>query len=237
MPAQPITSTPVIDLALLSPVDVPLSCKKVSRTAVVGQVTTLETNFTTLEKEQATLKAENRDLMQWKEKTIAEQKGDNKKIAQELAGLRRELDGLKNERKKVTISAEEENSTVESRPEDDRLDEEARLVVELSVAHANSNIFKALVQAQFIEVMGCPGKLTANVLPPYPSLTDEWPVRPGTEGKAIHFHWEWPHTDPDNWANLMLISHEIQENGKQTMPCAMATIEHVSKDVRWSPKR
>ncbi|KAG5337818.1 hypothetical protein C0989_008660 [Termitomyces sp. Mn162] len=229
-PAKLTTLTPVIDPALLSPVDVPLSHKKVSRAAVVGWVTTLEMNFTTLEKELATLKAKNRDLMQWKEMMITEQKGENEKIAQELAELRRELDGLKNERKKVTISAEEENSTIESRPEDDGLDEEARLAVELSVAHVNSNIFKALVRAQFIEVIGCPGKLTADVLPPYPSLTDEWPVRPGTKVKAICFHWEQPHTDPDNWANLMLISCKIQENGKQTMPSAMATIEHVSKD-------
>ncbi|KAG6863619.1 hypothetical protein C0993_011442 [Termitomyces sp. T159_Od127] len=90
----------------------------------------------------------------------------------------------------------------------------------------------ALVRTQFIEAMGCPGKLTADVLPPYPRTTDEWPVRPGTEVKAICFRWERPHTDPDNWAGLMLISCEIQENGKQTMPSAMAAIEHVSKDDR-----
>ncbi|KAG6877238.1 hypothetical protein C0993_009247 [Termitomyces sp. T159_Od127] len=231
-PAQPTTLTPVmmIDPVLLSPVDVPLSREKVSRTAIVGQVTTLETKVITLEKEVATLKAKNRDLMEWKEKTNIEQKGEREKMARELAELKGELDGLKNEWKKVNVLAEDGNSGIESGTEDDGLNEEARLAVELSTAHANSNIFKALVRTQFIEAMGCPGKLTADVLPPYPRTTDEWPVRPGTEVKAIRFRWERPHTDPDNWAGLMLISHEIQENGKQTMPSATAAIEHVSKD-------
>ncbi|KAG6867940.1 hypothetical protein C0993_009272, partial [Termitomyces sp. T159_Od127] len=209
---------------LLSPIDVPLSHEKVSRTAVVGQVMTLETKVITLEKEVATLKAENRDLMEWKEKTNIKQKGEREKMTQELAELKGKLDGLKNEWKKVNFLAEDGSSGIESGTEDDGLNEEARLAVELSTSHANSNIFK------FIEAMGCPGKLTADVLPPYPRITDEWPVRPGTEVKAIHFCWEQPHTDSDNWAGFMLISCEIQENGKQTMPSAMATIKHVSKD-------
>ncbi|KAG6892848.1 hypothetical protein C0993_002731, partial [Termitomyces sp. T159_Od127] len=143
-PAQPMTSTPVmmIDPVLLSPVDVPLSRKKVSRTAIVGRVTTLETKVITLEKEVATLKAENRDLMEWKEKTNIEQKGEREKMARELAELKGELDGLKNEWKKVNVLAEDGNSGIESGTEDDGLDEEARLAVELSTAHANSNIFK-----------------------------------------------------------------------------------------------
>ncbi|KAG6860101.1 hypothetical protein C0993_003186, partial [Termitomyces sp. T159_Od127] len=63
-------------------------------------------------------------------------------MARELAELKGELDGLKNEWKKVNVLAEDGNSGIESGTEDDGLNEEARLAVELSTAHANSNIFK-----------------------------------------------------------------------------------------------
>ncbi|KAG5732911.1 hypothetical protein E4T56_gene6199 [Termitomyces sp. T112] len=136
--------TPVIDPTLLLPIDVPLSCKKVSRTAVVGWVMTLEMRVITLEKGVATLNTKNKDLMEWKEKSNGEQKGKRKKMAQELAELTRELDRLENERK-VNISVEDENSSIKSGLEDDGPNKEAKLAVELSTAHANSNIFKALI--------------------------------------------------------------------------------------------
>ncbi|KAG6875301.1 hypothetical protein C0992_004372 [Termitomyces sp. T32_za158] len=242
-PAQPITNTTptaVIDPALLSPVDIPsLSHEKVSRSAVVGQVMTLESEVMNLKKQITDCKAENKQLKEQMEKNLADGLTEQQKSSQELADLRGEFDRLKNTMEEMMASIEEGNSRAESGSDDGSLDDENKVAIELSTAHANSNVFKltqravqALIRAQFIEAMGCPGKLTADVLPAYPSSNDEWPIKPGTDVKAIRFHWDRPHTDLENWTNLMLISREVKENGKYTMPAATAAIECVSKDDR-----
>ncbi|KAF8875402.1 hypothetical protein CPB84DRAFT_1796495 [Gymnopilus junonius] len=67
---------------------------------------------------------------------------------------------------------------------------------------AASSVTQALLWDVFAKAMACPKKLTGNLLPEYPKEGEEWPLRTGSEDKALRFKWDKPFSDETNWPNL-----------------------------------
>jgi len=80
--------------------------------------------------------------------------------------------------------------------------------------------------------MGCPNKLTGEVIPAYPEEGEEWPSidKFGTDVKEIRFRWDKPYSDKINWKNLQWIMKELRKNGPQYSPAAAGAIAEISED-------
>ncbi|KAF5385084.1 hypothetical protein D9615_001060 [Tricholomella constricta] len=210
------------------------SRERISRGAVVSELASLKLKFGGLITENERLKGEVTKLREDATK-------DRETVAKSLEVLRNSIAEVKGsfrtlkemvEVTKAQVAHEVEDSEGQESDGGSGMDNETVHAIQLSTAHANSNAFKALIRTLFIDAMGCPGRLTAEALPPYPRETEAWPVKPGTTIPLMRFRWDRPHTDPDNWKNLMKISFELKENGAQTSPVAAPAIAHVSKEDR-----
>jgi len=80
--------------------------------------------------------------------------------------------------------------------------------------------------------MGCPNKLTGEVIPAYPEEGEEWPsmTRFGVDVKAICFRWDKSYLDKQNWKSLQWIINEVRKNGSQYSPAAAGAIADISED-------
>lgn len=56
-------------------------------------------------------------------------------------------------------------------------------------------------------------KLTIDVLPPYPSDDDNWPLDPATKERLMRFRWAESHQHTDNHANVLRIIAYMRQHG------------------------
>lgn len=79
--------------------------------------------------------------------------------------------------------------------------------------------------------MGCPNKLTGDVLPTYPT-NEEWPMitTAGVEVKALRFRWDKAYSEAANWKGIRWIMNEIHRNGPQYSPAAAQAIADISNE-------
>ncbi|KDR68906.1 hypothetical protein GALMADRAFT_256395 [Galerina marginata CBS 339.88] len=62
-------------------------------------------------------------------------------------------------------------------------------------------LLKALLRTVFAASMGCPNKLTGEILPEYPKEGEEWPLKTDSDEKAMRFCWDQPYSFASNWKN------------------------------------
>lgn len=93
-------------------------------------------------------------------------------------------------------------------------------------------LVQALLRQVFADAMGCPNKLTSEVIPAYPEEGEEWPsiTRFGADVKAIRFRWDKSYSDKQNWKSLQWIINELRKNGPQYSPAAAGAIADISED-------
>ncbi|KAF8803060.1 hypothetical protein BYT27DRAFT_7110741, partial [Phlegmacium glaucopus] len=93
-------------------------------------------------------------------------------------------------------------------------------------------LHQALLRQVFSDAMGCPNKLTGEVIPAYPAEQDIWPVitRAGADVQAMRFHWDKTYTHENNWKNLQWIMKGIRKNGSQYSPAAALAIAEISHE-------
>ncbi|KAG1736438.1 uncharacterized protein EDB91DRAFT_1250060 [Suillus paluster] len=84
--------------------------------------------------------------------------------------------------------------------------------IEKSALVFGDNGLKAVVRIIFQMLMGI-AKLTADVLPPYLSDDDNWPLDPATQNHLMQFHWTESHQHSDNHANILRVIAYIRQHG------------------------
>ena len=77
--------------------------------------------------------------------------------------------------------------------------------------------------------MGCPaaGKLTGTVIPDFPGLDEDIPLKAGTDEPLMRFRWDQSADFAYNHDNLKKIVAEIMRNGSQYVPGAETLLKEI----------
>ncbi|KAF8888184.1 hypothetical protein CPB84DRAFT_1749580 [Gymnopilus junonius] len=159
------------------------------------------------------LEEDNESLMEKVSKLENDTRKEKKHIMQEMNDLHRMVAELQHESENLAAKVEVTSGSLNASDREDIkpiIDKEVAKKMEKSHQATNSN---ALLWDVFAKAMACLKKLTGNLLPEYPKEGKEWPLRTGSEDKALRFKWDKPSSDETNWPNLQIIIKEICTNG------------------------
>ncbi|KAG1723600.1 uncharacterized protein EDB91DRAFT_1270776 [Suillus paluster] len=101
--------------------------------------------------------------------------------------------------------------------------------IEKSALAFGDNGLKAVVRIVFQMLMGI-AKLTADVLPPYPSDDDNWPLDPATDDCLMRFCWTESHQHSDNHTNILQVIAYIRQHGATVCTGSGPALRDISEE-------